>query len=89
MRILARVDGVVDFLHRLVDPLVPLVSVTDGKLRALLDVEDERNGDTRLPRPVRVGQTGAISDEVPAGRHVSHGLFSRKWQARSATSKSI
>ena len=65
----AEVGNSLDDLRDLVDGLVPLVAVADEELRAFLRVDDERDGETRLVRPLRVERITAITFEIALRVH--------------------
>ena len=65
----AEVGNSLDDLRDLVDGLVPLVAVADEELRAFLHVDDERDGEARPVRPLRIGRLAAITLEVALHVH--------------------
>ena len=46
------------------DTFIPIVAVADRQFRALLEINHERNGDSRAIRPDYVRRAAAIADQV-------------------------
>ncbi len=74
MRVLTGIRIALDLFDRLVGALVPLVAVRNGKLRAFFQIDDERDRDARLVRPLNPGRIFAVASEIPPGNACHRGL---------------
>ena len=69
MRFHAEIAHAGDLFDHLVDALVALVALADRELRALLDIDDDGDGEPRVVRPADCGWIAAIAAEIA----VAHG----------------
>ncbi len=72
MRFHAEIAHAGDLLDHLVDALVALVALADRELRALLDIDDDGDGEPRVVRPADRGRIAAIAAEIAVAYRRSH-----------------
>ena len=81
------------YFNGLVDELVSLVSHPQAEFRTLLDIDDERYGESRPVRPAHVGRRRPVSSEVahggPQGTTVYHAAHLASRRAASAAEVEI
>ena len=63
----AEIGHALDAMRDLVDRFIRGIALTDGELRALLEIDDEGHGDPRVAGPARLRELAPIAEKVPAG----------------------